>query len=288
MKRIHMERIKRFRRVLLSLLLLVSTGVFSSPDLNRLHRLNKDIVLLNLINGLFLTEAQTRSLIEKIDEAETVRENFNQAMEQEEKAIYRILNDLKKILLQGEEIPEDLKKRIHEMKRIQHELEDRRGERLQTLERDVEALLTPNQKIVLETYKPCTIPPAEGNIGQSVETAAEGLARLLTHVRRMPGYVYRTTKEMIIDGHLDRVERIAGLMDAESRASWRQRIDSSLEQARVLSDQEFLVQKGEMAKRLMPEDLIIKHPRRKNQLGRTGHFFFDPGLADLLRSKLKI
>lgn len=279
------QHIKRYGFVFL---LMICTAVRSTPISDRLHRLHRDIILLNLVNGLYLSETQARTIIQKVEEAQSVRESFLQKIESEEKIFTRLLESLKEILLRGESIPEDLASRIHRIKQVQHTLEDNRGEQLLALERDVENCLTSNQRIVVEDYQPCTIPPAEGRIGQSVETAAEGAAQLLTRIRRMDGYVFRTTKEMIIDVYIDRIERMAGILDPERRAIWKEKIDVLLETARSLPDQEFLVRKGEMARQFLPEVVEHRTIRRKNQLGRTGRFFLDPAMADLLKARFNI
>jgi len=174
--------IKQRQRTSILFLLLIFVSIAFARGLDnektqKLHQLNRDIVLLNLINGLYLTTEQTESLIEKIETAEQIRENFFEELERRENQIGDVLEDVREVLLKGQEIPEDLKGRVHRMKEIQHRLEDERGEQLIRVESEVEELLTSNQRIVIDEYKPCTIPPLQGKIGQSVETAAQGSVR---------------------------------------------------------------------------------------------------------------
>jgi len=259
---------------------------FEKEKVHKLHQLNRDVVLLNLINGLYLTTEQTENLIDKIESAEQVRENFLNELERRKDQIEEVLEEVREALLKGQEIPENLKRRVHRMKEIKHRLEDERGEKLIRLESEVEKLLTPNQRIVIDEYKPCTIPTSQGKIGQSVETAAEGAARLLTRIRHMPKDRYELTKEMFVDFHLDKIERHLGFKHEEEKEQYRQEALDVFETARSLSDKEFLVQKGELARRFLPQDVKIRK-HRKNQLGRVGHFLLDPALVPILKERLK-
>ena len=272
--------------IVLFMLILVSALAQGEIKNDKLHKLNRDIILLNLINGLYLTPEQTESLIDIIDKAEKVREDFEREVERNEGFAENVLEEVREVLVNAGEIPDDLKKRVHKMKEIQHRLEDERGEKLIRLESEVEELLTQNQILTIEEYKPCTIPPAQGKIGQSVETAAEGLARMLTRIRHMPRNRYEMTKDMFVDFHLDKIERHLGFKDADEKERYRQDMLDAFEKARTLSDQEFLVRKGDMAQSLLPEDMKNRN-RRKNQLTKVGHFLLDPTLKPILEKRLR-
>lgn len=281
----------RITRRMLCIVFVAWVGIGSALGLvedkpTKLRQLDREIVLLNLINGLHLTTEQMGALIDKIDEAERVRNEFSWETERRESSFEDILEDVKEVLSKGEEIPEDLKKRVHRMKEDEHGLEDEMGEKLVRLENEVEALLTKNQLIVVNTYKPCTIPPERGKIGQSVETAAEGMTQLLTRIRRMPGSRYEMMKDMFVDAHLDRIERHLGFENSEEKETWRQKMLETFEKVRRMPDQDFLMQKGELARELMPEEMKTFKPR-KNQLSRVGHFLLDPALKPLLERRLK-
>ena len=127
------------------LLLLALGSRMVLAEAEKVRELNREIVLLNLINGLYLTTEQTESLIDIIIEADRVRETYERAFNKREKEFEKVLGDVKDVLMIGDEIPEDLKHRVHKMKEIQHGLEDERGEKLIRLESQVEGFLTRNQ-----------------------------------------------------------------------------------------------------------------------------------------------
>jgi hypothetical protein len=253
---------------------------------NKLIQLNRDITLLNLVNGMYLSAEQMESLIGKIEEAEKIRENFLREIENRDNHFEDVLQDVRDVLLQGDEIPEELKRRVHQMKEMQHRLEDERGEKLLHIQASINDLLTPNQLLVIEEYKPCTIPPEQGKIGQSAEVAVENITRKLSKIREMPSSQYDMLKDMFVDMHFDRIERHEGIMDEQIRELERQRILGIFEKTRSLSDQEFMVQKADLASQFLPTD-SRKHQLRKNQLDKVGRFMLDPSLIPILKERLK-
>lgn len=279
-----MKRITSLISILL--LLTVFAGTVKGLDKEKLHQLNHDIVLLNLVNGLHLTSEQMEMIIDKIVEAESSRNQFWEAIDQHNREFERVLKDLREALMAEGEITQELKRRVHMMKEVQHRLEDERGAKLAALEDEIRGILNENQLITIDTYKPCTIPPAQGKIGQSVETAADGIARQLSRIRRIPNDRYELVKDMLVDRHIERIERFHGFEDPDETEKVRQQMLDAFEQARTLSDQEFLVQKGAIARTLIPEEVKIRK-MRKNQLTRVGMFMLDPLLVPILKEKMK-
>lgn len=281
-----MNKTNRCQVIFLSLFIVFFSFALGAQKENPLAELQRDIVLLNLVNGLYLTTDQTEALIHMIENADEVKENYQKEMNRWQSDFQDVLKEIKDVLLQEEELPEDLKKQYHEMKKIQFEIEDEFGEKLLELESEATHLLTQNQLMVIDQYKPCTIPPAQGKIGQSVETAAEGIARLLERIRMMPDTRYEFAKDKITDSQIERAERHVGFQNNKEKETYRKAVLEIFEEARNLSDQEFLVQKGELVQNLLPED-VPNRKQRKNELGRVGHFLLDPALIPILENQLK-
>jgi len=273
--------------VTVCMIIFLQGSLYSVPgDTEKTRELNRDIVLLNLINGLYLTPEQTQILIEKIETAEQIRNEFVLEVDQNKSVFEDVLRDIRDVLMKGEEIPQELKKRVHEMKELKYQLEDQRGQRLVMLESEIMDVLTENQLLVVDGYKPCTIPPAQGKIGQSVEAAAEGIVRIFQHIRYMNDDRYNAIQDRIVDIHMDKVERHLGFETEKEKDAYRKKIIKVLKKVRRLSDKKFLLQKGDLAKELLPEDKIAPR-RRKNQLGKVGRFLLDPALIPILQTRLK-
>jgi hypothetical protein len=277
---------KRVCVAVFSVLFLQGFLYSQDSDTEKTHELNRDIVLLNLINGLYLTPEQMEALIEKIEAAEQIRNAFLLELEQNKSVFEDVLTDVREVLNRGEAIPQELKKRVHEMKELKYKLEDQRGEKLVRLESDIGDILTENQLLVLDEYKPCTIPPEKGRIGQSAEAAAEGIVRIFERIRHMNHERYDAMKDRIVDIHMEKAERHLGFENQGEKDAYRKKISDVMQKVRNLSDKKFMLQKGDLARQLLPEDSAAPR-RRKNQLGKTGRFLLDPALAPILQTRLK-
>ncbi|MCJ7812460.1 hypothetical protein MUP95_03965, partial [bacterium] len=281
-----MKKKRRWQIVCFFLCVVLGIEVQGRVDQNNeLLDLHRDIVLLNLVNGLYLTADQMETLVEEIKEAEEIRKEYQKKSEQLEDDYKTALEDIKNVLFEGQEIPEDLKKEFHQLKEIQYQLEDECGEKLIGLESEVTSLLTENQLTVIDHYKPCTIPPAQGKIGQSTETATEGIVRMLERIRYMPERQYEKIKNNIADSQIDRIERHIAFHNQDEKEAYKQEFLDLFNNVRGLSDQKFFVQKGELARNLLPDNPQIRK-QLKNELGRVGQFLLDSALIPILEDRL--
>jgi len=255
-----------------------SLGQIESDGIREIHQ---DIILLNLLNGLYLSPDQVDALLPKIQEAENARQRFRSQVDTLENISLAVMQDIRGVLISGSEIPDEMKKSFHQLKKKKYELEDQQGEVLMRLESEVSDILTPNQKVVIDTYKPCVIPLAEGKIGQDRESQGAGLARMLDRIRSMPDRRYHHAREMLADLALEKTNRHIGFESEEEKDAYRKQLFQTFNKARSMSDKEFLIQKQNMANALIPDkNLARKH--RKNQLGRIGRFLLDSALIPLL------
>ncbi len=256
----------------------------TKEKLTGLTKLNHEIVLLNLINGLYLTNEQVESLIQKIEEAQMVKEDFYDQLNENKTEFKNILENLKKTLLQDKEISERLKNQIHQMKKQQHDLEDIKGEKLIILQKEVKEILSPNQLIVIDDFMPCTIPPKNGRIGQSVETSSERLVQLLEKIRYMSQSKYDRVKDILVDMHIDKIEKYIQKFSKTEQNAYRQKILETYEKARKLSDKEFLMQKNTLAEGIIPEH-NSNFTLKKYQLDKVGKFFLNESFLNILKEK---
>lgn len=249
-----------------------------------LARLNHEIVLLNLINGLYLTDDQVEPLKQRIEQAQKVKEEFYEQLYKKKSEFEEILKDLKHTLVQDEAISDRLKKQIYSMKQIQHDLEDIRDKKLIALQEQIKDILSPNQLILIEEFKPCTIPPKTGRIGQSVETGSERLIQLLGKIRNMPSSRYNMVKDMFAEIHLDKIEKFIQKFSEREREEYRQKILKTYKTVRRLSDKEFLIQQNTLTQSILPEHRE-EFTLRKYQLDKVGRFFLDEIALHILKEK---
>ena len=242
---------------------------------NKLRELRRRVVILNLLNGLYLTEDQEAELIQIAEEAEIIRNNCLGQKEEQQLKARDLLAELENVLLSEGVVPDALKQQIHRMEKEQHRIEDKEFEKLLNLENQLRQILNENQILVINTYRPCLVPPEQGRIGQSVEGRGEGVMHSLERIREMPVQRYRFVKGYIADTFVERYEHRYGLIEAEEKAAYRKKVLDTFAQARTLSDKAFFLEKAGMVQSLLPEEEQVYRERRK-QLGKIGRFLLDP------------
>ena len=261
---------------------LAASPVQAETDVKKLHR---EVLLLNLINGLELSSDQMRLILEKAKEAEELREEFKDKAEGNVDETVAVLSELKATLMRGEDIPPSLRERAHQVQGANKALKQEYEEEMSKLALEVREALGEHQLHALENYIPCLIPPeGEARIGQAEGTTH--LERALERIREMPSPVFERRKERMAQraiemakGHLPK-----GFIINEEEE--KERLISIFEEARAMSEVEFELEKENLAQQLkspyelpeLPLDVSVKIER----------FLLDPLIIPLLEEKLAI
>jgi len=261
----------------------VNTGTAGPPaqEFAGISELRREIVLLNLLNGLYLTGEQKKAIAGICEQAENIRNEYRVASRSIEQEMTGVLAELRAVLIGNQEISPELKNRVHRMEKRRYALEDAAGDKLLALEAEVKSLLNPNQIQVIETFRPCMIPPDQGNIGQSVELQGEYMVQSLNRIRDIPVGEYVWVRGMLADMHIDRVERHAGLFSDSERQAYKDKILETYDEIRRMSDREYFIKRAEIAGSFVPEDRSQAR-RSKNQPGLIGRLLLDPAAIQFL------
>jgi len=280
-----MKKRTAWTRIGVSILMLCYSQGFSQRHDDSLRQSRHEIVLLNLINGLYLSQEQSVQIIEKIKEAERIRDEFQHKIEKKQTEFSAVLTQLKEILWNQKEVPDDLKHHIHSMERDFHQLQDQQGEALIAMEKEVQEILTQNQCIVIDQFKPCLISPAQGRIGQSVDVAAQGIVRMFERIRRIKKSQYDKMQDVCIDQYLNRIERHIGQLEEAERESLEEEARTVISEVREMPDDIFLIQKQNLAEQLIKKS---EENRRlcKNELGKVGKYLLDPTTLPILKARI--
>ena len=257
------------------------------PDYGEeLRKVMEEIRLLNLINGLELGEEQIELIIQKAKEAEQLKaellENVTNGNPQIPEALYTF-QELKDILLKGENIPDDLKAQTHMANVLTKEITLEYQEKLSQLAFEIKEILQPHQLCALEDYVPCLIPPKPWAIGQ--EDGSEGGKRLLANIREVPAPIFEENKERITEQILNYMKMSLPrgyIQDEEAEKTW---IISILEEARSLSEVDFAIEKTMLA-----EELKSRYTPPKPSTDITvkiEKFLLNPEIIPLLEFKLE-
>jgi hypothetical protein len=211
--------------------------------------LRSEISLLNLLNGLDLTPAQTTLLLAKAEEAKKLEDRWQAETQSRRAEMESVLSEIKTYVSQKKELPEELVLRFRrvddELKSVRSEIEKSKRE----LAGEVKASLESQQIYQFERFIPCIIPPkGESRVGQAEDPS--GLARRLERIRTLPERAYLFRREEICRTVLAGFQKRFPLAAFEEEASL-EGVGRVLDRCRSLSVAEFELQKNGLAEELV-------------------------------------
>ncbi|HDN79533.1 MAG TPA: hypothetical protein ENG33_03575 [Chloroflexi bacterium] len=248
-----------------------------------LKTLRREVQLLNLINGLELTQEQMEFILEKAKEAQALREEHLSQNQEEINQTIEILTELKEALMQGENIPEELKQRFREIEGQNREKQREYEEQINGIAEEIKGILEDHQLYALKEYVPCVIPPETGTrIGQAKgSTPGE---QLLWRMRRMPYSRFQEFKERIAEKMLEKLKRHLPPGSQLDEEAEKERLVKLLEEAYTLSDVDFNLKKDELLEEIMKPYELPKPP--DSLLRKIRIHLLDPHIIPLLEEKL--
>jgi hypothetical protein len=256
------------------------------------YDLGREISLLNLINGLYLSPDQISQMLEILREVEGIREKYRSKTVSQAHQMEEILNEFREILGRNEEIDQELIRKFRQAKKTGEDLKGEHHSALMPYQDQMQGVLNENQLALIDQFKPCIVPPQDTRnpvrVGQAVGDTRKG-EKLLTRIRQMDENVYRRRKPVLIDRHIERVERRVGLFSDEERVEEEKRVADILKRARELSDVDFEARKGDLARELIEpyeKALQSRHRKRRGDLDKLAKFLLDPKLIPILEKRL--
>jgi hypothetical protein len=256
------------------------------------HDLRREITLLNLINGLYLSPEQMAQMLEVSKKAQGIRENFRSEAISQAGEMESILKRIRETLVQSEEINGELVRKFRRSKKRLEDLKEELHGSLLSCQDEMKMVLNENQLALIEEFRPCIIPPRDTRnptrIGQVSGDTSMG-ERLLTRVRQMDERMYLKRKPVLIERYIERVERHVGVLSEEERAEEEGRVVALFKRAREISDMDFEAQKENLARELKePHEKVLQSRwrKRKGDLDKLGRFLLDPNLIPILESRL--
>ncbi|UCD71090.1 MAG: hypothetical protein JSW70_08825 [Syntrophobacterales bacterium] len=256
------------------------------------HDLRKEINLLNLVNGLYLSPQQMAQMLNITRKVEEIRGGYRSKAVSQARQMEEVLKEIRGTVARDEEIDGELVRKFHGAKKRMEDLKEEFRGSMMPYQDEMKGVLNENQLALIEEFKPCIIPPRDSfdsaRIGQAHGDTRIG-ERFLTRVRQMDERVYQKRKPLIIERHIERVGRHVGLLSEEEMAEEERRISEIFKRARELSDLDFEAQKGDLARELKePHEKAMKnrHRKRKGDLDKLGKFLLDPELIPILEKRL--
>lgn len=254
--------------------------------------LRREINLINLVNGLYLSAEQMNQMLAILRKVEATRGEYKTKATSQVHEMEEILKELREILARNEEIDQGLIRKFHHAKKKGEDLKEEFHSALMPYQDEMKRVLNGNQLALIEEFKPCVVPPHDVRnpvrIGQASGDTRMG-ERLLTRVRQMDETLYQRRKPRLIERYIERVERHVGIFSDEERAEEESRVADIFKRARELADLDFDVQKGDLARELKePHEKALqsRHRKRRGDLDKLGRFLLDPKLIPILEKRL--
>jgi len=271
------------------------------------RELEADINILNLVNGLHLTDNQIKvilreaiSLQKEIGDLHIGKKEILNQKNEELKLLKSVRDSLKKT----GKVSSSMKTKLEQLavKRIRKEnawkMNPNKVKRVEQSSERVLGKLSLAQQNVISNYKACLIPPKDlknpVRVGQAANTSR--FERFLLIMRRLPDFAFANHASEIINKSVSEAEKQSGAMDPEERSAYINKVYDQIENARGMSDVEFELNKSAMAQAIQPPDRIKEMGDnlgdmgvKKFQLsGRISQFLLTPRIIPILETRSKM
>lgn len=261
----------------------------------------QEIMLLNLINGLNLTEEQIKKLIDQNQKVDKLRKEAEAEMNKLAADVFEAYQKLKETLEKNQGIPKDVEQRAVKMERQIIELREKVEAKLPELEKEAESILSDAQLEIVNTFNPCLIPPK--NLKDPVRAGQandnEMLMNLFQRIRSLSSAAWEKDKNKIATRHLEEMQKHIGRLNEKEYAQEKEKFLTLLEEIREMDDVEFELNAPDLAdeymkhgKKLKGEDLRDEMEQlrktRRGGFGRVGQYLLNPTVVPILARRLEI
>ncbi len=261
--------------------------------------LQEEMSLLNLVNGLYLTEPQIKTIIGCAKQAGELRDCFLFENLKAVEEFKTALEELKKVLEMNSVIPKPLEERVGQKEQAVLVLRSKYFAELKKLQDKLDGVLSDGQKSVIAEFNPCIIPPANlknpVRVGQASNTSE--LETHLTNLRKMPEKVFGRIIGVLTGQLIEMMEVHFGKYTDEERKAEKERLIGIVKKARAMSDEEFALNKTELAKEILKthDDFVnsvqgfVKIVSKvTGGLTKTANFLLNPRVVPILEKRLDL
>jgi hypothetical protein len=252
------KRISRWKIIvgLMAILGVIFLSLASFPAQDRRAQLEtkdlrREIQIINLVNGLELSPAQKKIILNKALQSQQWRQEAQNFYLSKEAELNIILETIKNLRLENKEVPPELARQFHQLEDQLKKQKVDFQEKIASLAQEIEKALEPHQLYALHNYVPCVIPPkGESRIGQAVDV--QGIGRRLAHLRSLPDPLYQRRKHDIINQTIEGIKLKTGFIpDEATTADLTAKLGDFYDRLRNLSEVDFEIKKEALAKEFM-------------------------------------
>jgi hypothetical protein len=292
--------------LLLGLALITALPVLSIADDDesqvKAKLLREEISLTNLVNGLNLTEEQFSKIIGTLKELETLRESYKEKWKAVTADLEKSLDELKNSLIaHGASISPEVGSKANTMVEKAEALQEEFKEKLTEYQSKIESILTEAQKEVINTFKPCLLPPKsqKNPVRAGQASSNEKEIAILRQIRTISKEVYEAKRKDILAKQFKKFEEKHGKMSNEEKTKEEARLFGLVDETRAMSDEEFELNKDELASRFLIKDkaeelsdqlkeITEYRNQGKPALNKIGRFFLSHKMLGILEAKLVV
>lgn len=256
----------------------------SRDNAAKTEKLRKEIRLLNLLNGLDLTQEQMKTILADARESQRLRDEYESVLAQGRDQMEVALDSIRGYLSDNREIPPQTMRDYHSLDREVRKARIQVQERIGELAREIEECLEPHQIYQLQEFVPCIIPPkGEKRIGQAEDT--RGLTRNLERIRRLPSHLYQQRKKEIVGRTCQGLRLHAPPYSEMDDEELRAHVESVFDRMRGLEDAEFEIHKERLAEELIFP--IKPEIRASNLVRKIAGFLLSEEAVTVLEGRLE-
>jgi hypothetical protein len=243
-----------------------------------------EIQILNLVNNLYLTRPQMQLILERAKMARIMSRLYDIRSEELLQALNLPLLKLKETLIAGQDIPADLKEAVNKAKQEFETVKGNYEKQRLKLAAEVKECLDGGQLYIIDSYKPCLIPPpGPGRIGQAEKN--EGAEKMLANVRSLPQVKYERKKKDLAGKVIAQARKKmpAGFVIDEEKETGR--IMAFFDEARKMDEVSFRVHKEELAAAFKSAYVVPKLPL--DITVKIDQFLLAENIIPLLKQRLQ-
>lgn len=250
------------------------------------RRIKEEISLLNLLNGLYLSQGQLEKLVLIAEKASDLKQLYVKEFADQSKDYFQDLCSLRDALYNttGPTREQNEKAKKADRKYAKEPLEQI-AEEIGKLEEEATRIFSDAQLAVIKDFKPCLIPPKNLRdpiaVGQASTTEKE--EKILDIIRRMPEDLYQKNKQNIADRVIGITEKEKGEMPEDIRNDMIATYIRKMDEVRKRNAVDFELDKKETAEsfRMFDDKVTYKNGKRVN--GNIARYFLNSTAAETLK-----
>lgn len=288
-----------FYTVLFIVIVAIFTGTYSSkcfaqkPVMHidqEVMNLREDIITLNLVNGLQLNDKQLNSYLNILKKLKFLEVELDQKLSVSYKKQLISLNKYKNEMINSGIISNSLQKQTRQQDDELKFLIIAHNNNRVKLEKDLEEIFTVNQRIVINGYIPCLIPPGDiinpSRIGQ-VKSSDE-LIDGLTEIRKMNGLIYIIFREFWACKYFEFYENHLKELSSKEKNIEKKRVFKIFDKARNLNHIDFELQKTQLAENITSKFIGEIENFKKSDTHMLGNILLNTAMIPVLEKKISL